>query len=144
MLSECLDSASAVKQPPTAIPCTKHGQTKIDHELPLTTTSTRFFITSCTWLRRGALCDRGFTQFERPGWNEASNIIHGTIRFNYRQIFVYVYHILRWFVVRCFKLSYPEIRKCTADHKFEMRCWHICEDMWQSRFQVYLNPFNIQ
>ena len=53
-----------------------------------------------------------------------------------RQIFVYGCHILRRFVVRCFKLSYLEIRKCTTDHKFERRCWHICKDMCESRFQV--------
>ena len=42
MLRQCLCSASAVEQPPTAIPLTNHGQAKIDQKLPLTTTSTRF------------------------------------------------------------------------------------------------------
>ena len=39
---QCLSSASAVEQPPTAITRTKHGQAKIDQKLPLTTTFTRF------------------------------------------------------------------------------------------------------
>ena len=42
VLRQCLGSASAVEQPPTAIPRTKHAQAKIDQKLPLTTTSNRF------------------------------------------------------------------------------------------------------
>ena len=42
VLRQCLGSASAVEQSPTAIPRTKHGQAKIDQKLPPTTTSTRF------------------------------------------------------------------------------------------------------
>ena len=42
VLRQCLGSASAVEQPPTAITRTKHGQAKIDQKLPLTATSTRF------------------------------------------------------------------------------------------------------
>ena len=42
VLGQCFGSASAVEQPPTAIPRTKHGRAKIDHKLPLTTTSIRF------------------------------------------------------------------------------------------------------
>ena len=42
LLRQCLGSASAVEQPPMAIPRTKYGQAKIDQKLPLTTTSARF------------------------------------------------------------------------------------------------------
>ena len=42
MLRQCLGSAIVVEQPPTAIPVQKHGQAKIDQELPRPTTSTRF------------------------------------------------------------------------------------------------------
>jgi len=38
----CLGSVSAVEQPLTARPRSKHGQAKIDQKIPLTTTSTRF------------------------------------------------------------------------------------------------------
>ena len=104
MYRQCLGSASAVEQPPTAIPRTRHGQAKIDQKLPLTTASTRFskllvrdldvefcvtgaLIQESLW----ALKSKGFWNFTWMWnfkgylWNSTQNIvpIHWKIRILY-------------------------------------------------------------
>ena len=59
MLRQCLGRASVMEQPPTAIP--RH-KARPSQKWPKITTSDhvhQIFITSCTWFRRGVLCDRG-------------------------------------------------------------------------------------
>ena len=48
MLRQCLGSASAVEEPPTAIPRRKHGQAKIDQKITTYDHVHQIFI---TWLR---------------------------------------------------------------------------------------------
>ena len=61
VLRQCLGSASAVEQPPTAIP--RHKARPSQNWPKITTYDHvhKIFITSCTWFRHGVLCDRGFT-----------------------------------------------------------------------------------
>ena len=61
MLRQCLGSASAVEQPPTAKP--RHKARPSQNWPKITTYDHvhQIFITSCTWFRRGVLCDRGLT-----------------------------------------------------------------------------------
>ena len=59
VLRQCLSSASAVEKPPTAIPPYK---ARPSQNWPTITTYDhvhQIFITSCSWFRRGVLCDRG-------------------------------------------------------------------------------------
>ena len=60
VLRQCLGSASAVEQPPTAIPRYKAQPSQIWPEINTYDHVHQIFITSCTWLRRGVLCYRGF------------------------------------------------------------------------------------
>ena len=62
VLRQCLGSASAVEQPSTAIPRTKHGQAQNWPKITTYDHIHQIFVTSCTWFRRGVLCDRGLKQ----------------------------------------------------------------------------------
>ena len=48
VLKECLGSASAVYQSPTAFPRTNHGQTKIDQKITTYDHVHQIFVTVCT------------------------------------------------------------------------------------------------
>ena len=77
VLRQCLGSASAVEQPPTAIPSHK---ARPSQNWPTITTYDhvhQIFITSCTWFRRGVLCDQGFTDIRGH-----TNIFHWRLHRN--------------------------------------------------------------
>ena len=58
MLRQCLGSASAVEQPPTAIPSHKARPSQNWPKITTYDHVYQIFIISCTWFRRGVLCDR--------------------------------------------------------------------------------------
>ena len=66
VLRQCLGIASAVEQPPTAIP--RHKARPSQNWPKITTYDHvhQIFITSCTWFRRGVLCDRGLSYVVIP------------------------------------------------------------------------------
>ena len=57
VLRQCLCSASAVEQPTTTIPRTKHSQAQNWPKIITYDHVHQIFITTCTWFRRGVLCD---------------------------------------------------------------------------------------
>ena len=60
VLRQCLGGASAVEQPTTVIPRTKHGEAQTWPKITTYDHVHQICITFCTWFRRWVLCDRGF------------------------------------------------------------------------------------
>ena len=77
VLRQCLGSASAVEQPPTAIP--RHKARPSQNWPKITTYDHvhKIFINSCTWFRRGVLCDRGLNamQCRIPEWPDSTKTL---------------------------------------------------------------------